>query len=111
MKDIIEVFQRPIKNGSWGNEPELLEMIDKDIYKKYILESPDFLQEVMSFISWTKKFTNGSGFEPAVAIIVEAMWELVDDKDEIYSFKIEKILKHLNVVREEENDIADKVEQ
>lgn len=102
VEDIIELFQRPIKNGSWGNEPELLEMINKETYKAYILKSSDFLQEVMSFIRWTQGFSNGSGFEPAVNIIIEGMWELVDDEDEVYSFKIEKLLKHLNVIRKNE---------
>ena len=101
IEDIIEIFQRPIRNSGWSNEPELLEMIDKEIYKKYMLKSPDFLQEVMSFISWTKGFSGGSGFDPAVEKIIKGMWELVDDKDEVYSFKIEKILKHLNIIREE----------
>lgn len=102
IEDIIEVFQRPIKNSSWGNEPELLEMIDKEVYKAHILESSDFLQEVMTFIRWTQGFRGGSGFEPAVDIIVEGMWELVDDEDEVYSFKIAKLLKHLNIVKVEE---------
>lgn len=101
MESIIELFQRPLKNGSWGNEPELLEMIDKETYKEYILKSRDFVEEVMSFIRWTQGFSGGSGFEPAVDIIVEGMWDLEDDDDEVYSFKIAKLLKHLNIAREE----------
>ena len=111
IEDIIEVLQRPIKNGSWGNEPELLKMINKEVYKAYILESSDFLQEVMSFIRWTQGFSGGSGFEAAVNIIIEGMWELVDDEDEVYSFKIEKILKHLNIDRKEESEDEEKVEE
>ena len=99
IENITELFQNPVKNRSWSNEPELLEMIDKEVYKQYMLESPEFLLDVMSFIRWTKGFSNGSGFEKAVDKIIEVMWDLVDDNNDIYSFKIEKLLKHLNITR------------
>ncbi len=113
LEDIIEIFERPVKNGSWSNEPELLEMIDKEVYKKYMLESAKFVDEISSFIRWTNGFSGGSGFEKAVEKIAEAMWELVDDDNEIYSFKVEKILKRVNITRkrEEETENDKKVEE
>ena len=102
IESITELFQNPVKNKSWSNEPELLEMIDKEVYKQHMLESPTFLLEVISFIRWTKGFSNGSGFEKVVDKILEAMWDLVDDNNDIYSFKVEKLLQHLNITRENE---------
>lgn len=102
IESITELLQNPVKNSSWSNEPELLEIIDRRVYKQYILESPDFLLELSSFIRWTQGFSNGSGFDKAVNKIVEAMWDLVDDNNDIYSFKIERLLKHLNITRENE---------
>lgn len=101
MEDIVNLFQRPLKNGSWGNEPDLLKIIDKEVYKKYIIESSKFLQEVIGFIRWTQGFSGGSGFEKAVEKITEVLIELKDSDNEVYSFKIEKILKHLNIIKEE----------
>lgn len=98
---IIEIFKLLRKNNSWGDEPELLEMIDKKVYKKYMLESSVFLCEVHSFIQWTRTFRGYSGFNKAVDKIVDVMWNLVEDKDEIYSFKVEKILKDLNISKVE----------
>ncbi|NOQ32252.1 MAG: hypothetical protein GQ570_14140 [Helicobacteraceae bacterium] len=104
MEDIVNLFQRPIKNSSWGNEPDLLKMIDSEVYKKYIIESSEFLQEVIGFIRWTQRFSGGSGFEETVEIITKALFEMKDSDNEIYSFKIEKILKHLNIIKEEQSE-------
>lgn len=98
---IIEIFKLPRKNNSWGDEPELLEMIDKKVYKKYMLESPVFLREVHSFIQWTRTFRGDSCFNKAVGKMVDVMWDLVEDKNKEYSFKVEKILKDLNISKVE----------
>lgn len=96
MEEIISLLQRPIQNGAWGNEPELLAMIDKETYKQYMVVSADFFQELITFIRWTQKFSNGSGFEKAVDKIMEAMLDL-EKTNELYSYKIKKVLKHLNL--------------
>lgn len=96
MEEIINLLQRPIQNGAWGNEPELLEMINKETYKQYMISFSDFFQELITFIRWTQKFRSGSGFEKAVDKMIEAMVDL-KDANELYSYKIEKVLKHLNI--------------
>ena len=91
--EIIELFKSPIRNRSWGDEPILLESIDKEVYKKYIQESPKFLREVFSFIRWTLKFSGGSGFDNAVDKMMKVLEELSEIPE--YKTQIEKVLKSL----------------
>lgn len=94
-KEIIDIFNAPRINQSWGNEPDLLASVEKDTYKKYMEESAEFMEETLSFIGWTQGFSNGSGFENAVNIIIEAIFELKDTPN--YEFQINKIINRLNL--------------
>lgn len=99
---ILELMKSPIKNRGWGNEPELLKSVEVDTYKTYILEDAEFLKDIMMFIRWTKGFGNGSGFEEAVDKQVEALRDLALNGNNNTQFKMQKILKHLNISIEEE---------
>lgn len=96
MENIVHLLHNPIKNKSWGDEPILLEMIDKEVYKKYIIESPEFLKDITHFISWTQRFVGHSGFENVVKKFIEVLNEL-KESNEVYKFKIEKLLKYLSL--------------
>lgn len=93
-EDIIKLFTDPVIKSSWGIEPELLANIDKEVYKKYIEESPNFFMEAVDFVSWTKRFSNGSGFEESVKKIIEAFEELKSVS--AYTDKINRVLKRYN---------------
>jgi len=99
---VLELMKSPIKNRGWGNEPELLKSVEADTYKAYILEDAEFLKDIMMFIKWTKGFSNGSGFEEAVDKQIEALRDLALNGNETSKFKMQKILKHLNIPIEEE---------
>jgi hypothetical protein len=93
-EDIIKLFTDPVIKSSWGIEPELLANIDKEVYKKYIEESPNFFMEAVDFVSWTKGFSNGSGFEESVKKIIETFEELKSVPE--YTDKINRVLKRYN---------------
>ena len=93
--EIIELFNSPIINQCWGNEPDILKSIEKEKYKKYIKVSSTFLEELITFISWTQGFANGTGFDDAVKIMTESLFDL--KKEPKYEFQITKIIKHLNL--------------
>lgn len=93
-EDIIKLFTDPVIKSSWGIEPELLANIDKEVYKKYIEESSNFFMEAVDFVSWTKGFLNGSGFEESVKKIIEAFEELKSVP--AYTDKINRVLKRYN---------------
>lgn len=97
-EDIIKLFKEPIIKRGWNKEPELLANINKEVYKKYIEESPDFFMEVIGFVRWTKGFSNGSGFEESVKKIIEAFEELKSIPE--YKDKISKALNFMSVKNE-----------
>jgi len=94
---VLELMKSPIKNRSWGNEPELLKSVDVDTYKEYIIEDAEFLKDVMMFIRWTNGFSGSSGFEEAVQKQIDALRDLALNGDETSQFKVKRMLKHLNV--------------
>lgn len=101
-EDIINLFNQPIINRSWGNEPDLLASINKITYKKYIEESPVFFSEAMSFVRWTQGFAGNSGFEEAVERIVEAFKELSNNPE--YNSKVAKALNYMIIKKEKEKE-------
>lgn len=101
-EDIINLFNQPIINRSWGNEPDLLASINKTTYKKYIEESPVFFSEAMSFVRWTQGFAGNSGFEEAVDRIIEAFKELSNNPE--YNSKVEKALNYMIIKKEKEKE-------
>lgn len=101
-EDIINLFNQPIINRSWGNEPDLLASINKTTYKKYIEESPVFFSEAMSFVRWTQGFAGNSGFEEAVDRIIEAFKELSNNPE--YNSKVAKVLNYMIIKKEKEKE-------
>ena len=99
---VLELMKSPIKNRSWGNEPELLKSIEVDTYKEYIMEDAEFLKNVMMFIRWTHGFSGGSGFEEVVQKQIDALRDLALNGDETSQFKAKRLLKHLNIPINEE---------
>lgn len=97
-EDIIKVFKEPLIKRGWNKEPELLASINKEVYKKYIEESPDFFMEVIGFVRWTKGFSNGSGFEESVKKIIEAFEELKSIPE--YKDKVSKALDFMSMKNE-----------
>ena len=99
--EVIDLMKSPIKNSGWDNEPEILNIIDKNKYIEYLTESPEFFKEAMHFIKWTKSFSNGSSFDEVANKITDAFKELrTSNKD--YEFKINKVLKYLNITDSDE---------
>ena len=99
--DVIDLMKSPIKNRSWGDEPEILNSLDKSKYIEYLIESPIFFKEAMHFVKWTQSFTNGSSFDEVANKITDAFKELrTSNKD--YEFKINKVLKYLNITDSDE---------
>ena len=99
-EDIIKLFNQPIINRSWGNEPDLLASINQATYKKYIEESPEFFSEAMSFVRWSQGFVNNSGFEESVNKIIEAFKEL--NKNPEYTSQVTKALNYMITKKEKE---------
>lgn len=93
--DVIKLIQDPRKNGGWSNEPDILNSIDKDTYKKYIQESPTFFEEVIHFIKWVQGFNNSSSFDNIANKFVEVFKELRNNPD--CESKINKVLEYLNI--------------
>lgn len=99
-EDIIKLFNQPIINRSWGNEPDLLASINQATYKRYIEESPEFFSEAMSFVRWSQGFVNNSGFEESVNKIIEAFKEL--NKNPEYTSQVTKALNYMITKKEKE---------
>ena len=99
--DVIDLIKSPIKNSGWSNEPEILNSIDKSKYIEYLRESQEFFKEAMHFVKWTQSFAKGSSFDEVENKIIDAFKELgTSNKD--YEFKINKVLKYLNVTDSDE---------
>lgn len=88
----LEEILKKVKSG-WGNKDEfILNNISFDIYKKFILESPSFTKNIISFLLAKKNDTGH--FNNAITNIKFALDELKDENED-YAFKVEKIYKQL----------------
>lgn len=91
----IEEILKKVKTG-WGSKDEfILNNLSSDIYKKFILKSPSFTKNIISFL--TSKRNDTGHFTDAIKNIKLALNELRDENDD-YKFKVEKILKETGIV-------------
>lgn len=91
----IEEILKKVKTG-WGNKDEfILNNLSSDIYKKFILESPSFTKNIISFLTSKRNDTNH--FTDAIKNIKLALNELKDENDD-YKFKVEQIFKETGIV-------------
>lgn len=95
--DAVEEILKKVRNG-WGNEDEfILNNLTPNIYKEYILKSPSFVKNIVSFLLNQNKTKH---FNEAVENIKKALITLRDEKDD-YKFKVDKICNKAQIALEE----------
>lgn len=94
-ENIIQLMMNPIKNRGWGEEPNLLSLIEVKDLEKYLLESQDFVESSFNFLQWIRGFSNDTDFEPFKVNILNTMKKIVKTGTKDQKIKIKKILEYL----------------
>jgi len=82
------------KNG-WGNKDEyILNNIEVNLYKQYIIESASFTENLMKFLK--SHAFHPANFYPAVSNIRKALISLREESND-YKFKIDKMIKDFRI--------------
>ena len=82
------------KNG-WGNKDEyILNNIEVNLYKQYIIESASFTENLMKFLK--SHAFHSANFYPAVSNIRKALISLREESND-YKFKIDKMIKDFRI--------------
>ncbi len=96
--DVIELLIKSRDNDYEYDTAEFLEIIDAGTYKKYMIESSVFLEEIVNLIRWDNRISGNVSFEKVIEKIMGVLQEL--EKDKRYSLKIKKIMESYKIKRQ-----------
>lgn len=89
--EVIKMMRRPIEERIWGDEPDLLSLINEETLKEYVLESQKFVKSSFDLI---RKFgiSTNSSFGVFIGKLINVFEQLkcTDNKD--YQVKMTKLL-------------------
>lgn len=92
IKEVIKLIDNPVKNRSWGEEPKLLSLLEKNVIRQYVLESQDFVGSCFSLIRFIGKDSD-SDFQPFFKNFFDVLEELKSENDD-FKIKVNKLLKY-----------------
>lgn len=97
-ENIIQLMMNSIKNRGWGEESNLLSLVEVKDLEKYLLESQDFVESSFDFLQWIRGYSNDTDFEPFKVNILNTMKKIVKTGTKDQKIKIKKILEYLKEI-------------
>lgn len=93
LQSITDLMLNPIRNRSWGDEPDLLALVKEDDLMKYFYQSKDFVDNSLTFLhNSISKYENFEIFRNKLLDVIKNISQ-TGNKDQ--QIKMKKILEYL----------------
>lgn len=93
LEGVIDLMLNPIKNSSWGDEPDLLALVNESDLEKYFYQNLDFVENSLGFIR--NSISKYGDFEIFRNKLLNVIKKIASEGNQDQQNKMKKILEYL----------------